>query len=475
MKLTLPRLPFPVIPFLMVTAWILIMVLTACDDKDARKILSVSDTLGIAGGISGGEDPQDQCQREVRLQINEDIGIRYIRTGFGWSSIEKERGTFDFEAYDRKVDRAARYRQELIGVLLYGNPWATQKTTNDNKFPPDDPADFGRYVYETVRHFRGSVRLWEVWNEPNVGWRFWKPKPDPGAYGDLLKAAYVSAKDADPGCVVAFGGLAPIDFYLKTAAEFTEDIYEIHPDLSDYYDVMAIHTYTFMQTLSPEDTSANPNQGSLVQMIREARDLMEKHGASDRPIWITEMGWPTYGNGVEPYGYGVLYRTQAQYLVRSYILSLSEGIEKICWYTFSDGRGKPFAEGELYFGLVEYVPDYCNPAPPIQKPSYQAHKIMYRQIGDTYFERDLRGELELKDNEYGFLFDNPEKSVMVLWNAGEGETSEVKILGSFEERALQTGNIKMVRMLGGKKNIEPANNSITVQISNDPIYIVRFK
>ncbi len=53
-----------------------------------------------------------------------------------------------------------------------------------------------------------GVHTYEVWNEPNLA-GFWKPVADPVRYTELLKAAYLAIKQADPLATVVSGGLAP--------------------------------------------------------------------------------------------------------------------------------------------------------------------------------------------------------------------------------------------------------------------------
>jgi hypothetical protein len=69
--------------------------------------------------------------------------------------------------------------------------------------PPRDLADFERYVFETVKHYRGAVSHWEVWNEPHYA-GFWRGTPE--EYVDLCRVAHRAAKRADPAAVILGGG-----------------------------------------------------------------------------------------------------------------------------------------------------------------------------------------------------------------------------------------------------------------------------
>src|SRR5262245_33643988 len=83
--------------------------------------------------------------REAYLAALAGAGWRLLRTDFTWAAIEPERGRVDFAAYDALVERAAAHGIALLGLLDYGTPWAaTAAPPGDDRFPPDDPAEFAR-------------------------------------------------------------------------------------------------------------------------------------------------------------------------------------------------------------------------------------------------------------------------------------------------------------------------------------------
>ncbi len=213
----------------------------------------VSNALCLAAGLPGGTDTAARNQRAFRIDRADQAGIRYLRHDFLWDQLEPEPGVFVFDAMDRAVDAALDAGIEYIGILCYGNPAYSSMTEDDPAFPPDNPADFANYVFETVSHFRDRVHNWEIWNEPNVGLRFWKPtlSGDPEAYGDLLEAAYDAAKAADPSCTVALGGTFYPHLVVDSGEDFLENVYATHPDLGNYFDVLAFHPYRYQFT-APE-------------------------------------------------------------------------------------------------------------------------------------------------------------------------------------------------------------------------------
>ena len=72
---------------------------------------------------------------------------------------------------------------------------------------------------DVARRHRSGVIGWEIWNEENGGWRFWEPKENPAAYGQLLCSTRTALMKVDPVVPVAFGGLffPPLGGLVETA------------------------------------------------------------------------------------------------------------------------------------------------------------------------------------------------------------------------------------------------------------------
>ena len=66
---------------------------------------------------------------------------------------------------------------------------------------------FERYVRMTVARFSQSIRVWEVWNEPEVS-LFWHGTPE--EFGQLAQVACRAAKEVDPACTVLVGGFTGV-------------------------------------------------------------------------------------------------------------------------------------------------------------------------------------------------------------------------------------------------------------------------
>ncbi|UCD83516.1 MAG: hypothetical protein JSU92_09435, partial [Deltaproteobacteria bacterium] len=114
-----------------------------------------------------------------------------------------------------------------------------------------------------------------------------------------------------------------------------------------------------------------------------------------------------------------------------------------------------------------YDPDPLNPPPPEPKESYRAYQTMAEVLGDTEYTEDLRGELGLQEDEYAFRFEDEAgtKTVTVLWKANDGEDREITI-------SIKGDQNELIGMLGDKTEINSNDETLTVRISNEPVYVV---
>src|SRR5262249_55624286 len=174
-------------------------------------------------------------------------------------------------------DRASAHGVKLLGILDYGNAWASNAApAGDDRYPPDDPATFAAFAGTAAKRYRRRVAGWEVWNEPNNSLSgFWKPAPDPAAYARLAKAAAKALRRADHKAQVVTGGLAPTfdivtygrDYGFFTAATMAK------PSWFRRFTAAAIHPYTFLQAPPPED-DAPPTAPSVAHQLRDFRDRL---------------------------------------------------------------------------------------------------------------------------------------------------------------------------------------------------------
>ena len=345
-------------------------------------IIGISTFLDVCKDTSNGAG---MAQCNYQLAQLRSAGIARTRIDFSWPEIEPVQGAFDFTGDDNMVDAVLGSGMSVTAVLGSGNAWADAR--GSNSYPPDDPQTFADFAYRVAGHFKGRVERYEVWNEENT-FRFWPPTADPKAYGALLEAASGAIKSADPDALVAFGGVFMWDVYgsITGGAEFLDQVLTLYPDMSRYMDAVAFHPYMdYPPSVAPDYSSQD--QQSFDQMCDDIKAVLKKHGMS-RPLWITEIGWPTYPP--------VDQSMQARWLARAYLEGIEQGIDSIDWYTFIDGSGACTPAQECYFGMFSYItaPSFYTPAQP--KQSFYALKTLSSVLGDTSFDRDVSDQFGLE-------------------------------------------------------------------------------
>lgn len=447
--------------------FILIIILAGCSKSNEPEVskFPISDTLCVSSHLKTEDDYHSQKIRTEELRLLSIAGVKYLRRDFLWHEIEPARGIFDFSGYDRIVDEAKNYSIEFIGLLAYGNTWASEASrkcleagmSGCTNYPPDNPEDFANFVLETVSHFKDRVNRWEIWNEPNLGINFFKPISDPRKYSAILKAGYRAVKFADPDAIVSFGGVLIPDYEIEpSGVEFLEEVFNVMTDAGNYFDVFAFHPYMYPYPPSiPPEQDSPPSQGSITTMIDSIKDEMEKLNVNDKKLWITEIGWPT-GNIISE-------ELQAAYLLRSLLLSLVKDVEIFCWYTTYDEDGSLFPEAENYFGLINYYnPELQTEAKP--KISYIALKNLlsiskdFRIIFDEY----------KSENVYKVSMVNPltNDKLYVLWTDGYNQKTELKI---------ENNNYKVLNIYGEEIIPEIINDKLIINLSESPVYILFLK
>lgn len=362
------------------------------------------ETLCVAAHTPSGESAELFYERLERA------GVRSVRTGLNWARIEPERGVFRFEDTDARIEAAVSRGVEVIGLLGYGNRWASTLAAehDDPYYPPDDPADFARYAAALVERYGDRVRRWEVWNEQNAGYRFWK-RPgqvngDAVAYGALLVATYAAIKGVDADALVAFGGLFHLPQVIEGGEDFLRAAYGAHPELGSAFDALAYHPYDFYPPSRPPEFRGQLGATELYPVDESARRMgaiVEDAEGRSKPLWVTEVGWPTEG--------GVSEADQARYLLRAHLLLVAEGVERVCAYTLTDGSPdrEYLAPQERVFGLYTYEGQ--------PKPAVRALATAREVLGELRFVADRR-----TDDAYLMVFGDGVRRVWVTWTV-EGE------------------------------------------------------
>lgn len=99
------------------------------------------------------------------------LGIRKIRLQGGWATTEREQGKYDWRWLDRIIEDALSRGLEIFLETNYGNPVYPGGGGRglSGGFPTSEEAlaAWDKWVEAMATRYRGKVRDWEMWNEPN--------------------------------------------------------------------------------------------------------------------------------------------------------------------------------------------------------------------------------------------------------------------------------------------------------------------
>lgn len=330
---------------------------------------------------------------ELNLASLQRAGIRSIRDEVSWGAIEWEKGKFVMpehaEAYVRRV---ADMGVNVLLILDYSN---RLYDGGDRPRSPEAIEGFCKYAEFVVKHFGRHVRLYEIWNEWDIGIGLPQQYNKGGSaedYARLLKAVYPRIKAADPGVTVIAG--ACTSGGVKKG--WLEDIVKL--GALDSCDAISIHSYNYSDKFPERGPEACSTWMTGVQEM-----LRKYHGDKDVPFYVTEMGWPTHvtKHGTDP-------ELSASYLARLYLLArTSPSFKGLWWYDFQDDGWDP-QYNEDNFGLVR--PDLTP------KPAYHvlAHISPFVWQGQ-YVDRVTTAD----DNLWVLRFKMGREDCWALWSADD--------------------------------------------------------
>lgn len=226
---------------------------------------------------------------DARLDRVREAGIGWVRIDFIWPWVEPAQDQFDWRVYDDLVAAARARGLAIYATLAYSPTWATDGPPATGV--PRNVADWTDVCVRAAERYRGKIRVWGLWNEPNQD-NFWA-----GSRNDyvekILKPGSTAIRSADSAALIAGPDLAHLtsgdsDWYVW--------LREILQKASDRLDVVAHHIYdrdgSRDVTKKLNDDTQFGGTPSLWPLINPSvREVLANVGWLGRPVWITETGW----------------------------------------------------------------------------------------------------------------------------------------------------------------------------------------
>jgi Glycosyl hydrolase catalytic core len=237
--------------------------------------------------------------------------------GVSWADLNPSSGVYNWANLDAVVNAATAHGVDIVYTFGYVPPWASSNPTGSCAGGPvgtcyaPNPVAWQDFVTQVTARYKGKIKYWELWNEPNAG-NFWQGTPS-----DLVtmaSAAYNIIKNA--------GGTL-----LSPAPQGNN----AHLWLSSYFaagggpytDSVSFHGYVGG---APE---------LITTLAANVKGVMAQYGLSGKQLWDTEHSW-----GDSSWPFGATPDQQAAWLARFVSLSLSSKIDRSIWYKYDSYEGQ---------------------------------------------------------------------------------------------------------------------------------------
>jgi hypothetical protein len=349
-------------------------------------------------------------ERTTNLEAAAATGASVIHTTAAWSRIAPKRPAHAADgndpAYrlgdlDELVSNASSSGLRVM-ININGTPqWANGGRTPNHM--PKRLADLttfakmlaGRY---NGHHGLGNVRLWSVWNEPNLQ-LFLTPQFSPAKkvtavkivrgkkvkytkrtftivgpanYAKLYKAAYAGIKAGNKVAQVAIGETSNLGRDTPTALRGQSQSVApgtfarlLAKQKGLKFSAWATHPYPTEPDAKPLQKVRYPNV--TLALLPRFETNLRKLFHREVPIWITEYGYQT--KPAQPHG--VTYAKQAAYAKQALSLARADrDVHMFVWFTFRDSPGNVWKSG-------------LEQANGTHKPSYAAFSSLARLIDST--------------------------------------------------------------------------------------------
>jgi hypothetical protein len=284
--------------------------------------------LGYEYDLSGGREEFLLPDPLIDPSIASDHPL-YVRIRAPWALLEPAPDRYDWSEVDRIVDP---YREAdfVVILCLHGSNPAIDPS---NRAPTLGNAPLLKAWLEFTRaaalHFKGRVKYYQIWDEPNREPHWSVESIADFAY--VLKNTSVTIRSADPGALIAQGGLAVGADSLDADLAWQKALYG--QEVATYVDVLEVH----------------PVPGApLDRIVARTYDLLLDHDPSAQ-LWAGKV-----------VALGSTDRARAAHLIEQFIVGQGEGAALVLFDLEADIEGRPEFPGVLLDLHKLFIPTYTR-------------------------------------------------------------------------------------------------------------------
>lgn len=332
-------------------------------------------------------------------------GAGWTRVFFRWDVIQPA-GPSDWKPTnvpDPLLDAEIAAGRDVVAVLIGTPTWATETGTS-TAVPPLEY--WGDFVYKIAGQYKGRIKHWVIWNQPDV--------TDPASpshtwdgtaedYYHLLKEGYLKIKSVDPAMQVHLAGLTytwDSDQGNLPYLGRLLDLIVADPEAASnnyFFDAVSYHLYY------------NPRR--MLEILTDVRSILDAHGLGSKPIWINETNAPPSEDSLEPLngpaGIRVTLSEQSAFVIQAFAMALAGGAERIAFNKM--GNDYPHLEAVEPYGLLR--------ADGSRRPAFAAFQLV-----STYFAGVSKTSWLQLGDVYIVTLDRTGQTTTVLWNTAATPT-----------------------------------------------------
>jgi hypothetical protein len=232
---------------------------------------------------------------------------------------------YNWTKMDAIVAEAEQHGVDLVMNLGRTPTWASARPSEPSPYglgksaEPKNNQMWTEWVSQIGNRYRGRIKYWEVWNEPNFPWKAASNSFYTGTPEKLLalqQIAYQTLKDIDQDNKIltpAFTDFDYAEYFMRIGGGYTADI-------------LSYHFYTNEgNPLSHIDRAPEKIYKYYAGTIRHLADNYT--GGKKLPVWNTEQGWITNSSCAQ------MDQEYAQNLLaRAYIMNWASGVQRFYFY-----------------------------------------------------------------------------------------------------------------------------------------------
>jgi hypothetical protein len=228
-----------------------------------------------------------------------DAGFGANRVPVNWAATQTSRkGPYNWTQSDQGVYSSVKHGMRPA-LVVFGTPGFVHKNTGKGLYGPEGKRDlkaWRKFSRAIARRYGSggtffdshpelsqlSAKVYIAWNEQNSK-NNWVPKPDPRAYGRLVKAFDKGISKIDRKAKIVLGGMYgfPRDSKSMKAANFLKRLYKV-PGIAKHFDAVNSHPY-------------GSGVADIKRQVNDLRSVAKRAGDRNVGVLVGEVGWASKG------------------------------------------------------------------------------------------------------------------------------------------------------------------------------------